>query len=104
MTASSDQTSPVDHRYDAALADRIEGKWQRRWAEEKTFSAPNPVGDLAVGAGPDAAARADRSERDHVYLMDMLPTRPAGDCTSATPWGTSPPTSTPGTTACAATT
>ncbi|MGO1439635.1 MAG: leucine--tRNA ligase [Brevibacterium yomogidense] len=73
MTASSDQTSPVDHRYDAALADRIEGKWQRRWAEEKTFSAPNPVGDLAVGAGPDAAARADRSERDHVYLMDMFP-------------------------------
>ena len=68
MTAASDQTSPVDHRYDAQLADRIERRWQQRWAEEKTFAAPNPVGDLAQAA-PDRPA----GDRDHVYLMDMFP-------------------------------
>src|SRR5699024_6986411 len=69
-TAPSAQSSPVDHRSDAALADRIEGAWQRRWAEGRTFSAPNPVGDLAT---PANQAAADRATRDHVYLMDMFP-------------------------------
>jgi leucyl-tRNA synthetase len=68
MTAASDQTSPVDHRYDAQLADRIERRWQQRWAQEKTFAAPNPVGDLAQAA-PDRPA----GDREHVYLMDMVP-------------------------------
>jgi leucyl-tRNA synthetase len=68
MTAASDQTSPVDHRYDAQLADRIERRWQQRWAQEKTFAAPNPVGDLAQAA-PDRPA----GDREHVYLMDMFP-------------------------------
>ena len=70
MTAPSDQSSTVDHRYDAALAGRIEERWQRRWEEEKTFSAPNPVGDLARPAtsGPGADG-----EQEHVYLMDMFP-------------------------------
>ena len=68
MTAASDQTSPVDHRYDAELADRIERRWQERWAAEKTFAAPNPVGDLA-----DAAPDRPAGDREHVYLMDMFP-------------------------------
>src|SRR5690554_32225 len=37
------------HRYDAALAQEIEARWQDRWEEEGTFEAPNPVGDLSVG-------------------------------------------------------
>ena len=68
MTAPSDQTSPVDHRYDAELADRIERRWQDRWSQEQTFAAPNPTGDLA-GAAPDRPA----GDREHVYLMDMFP-------------------------------
>ncbi|GAA4506826.1 leucine--tRNA ligase [Brevibacterium yomogidense] len=68
MTAPSDQTSPVDHRYDAELADRIERRWQARWAQEQTFAAPNPTGHLA-----DAAPDRPAGDREHVYLMDMFP-------------------------------
>ncbi|WP_181781451.1 leucine--tRNA ligase [Pseudonocardia pini] len=46
-------------RYDAALATRIERRWQDRWAAEGTFHAPNP-GEPG-------------SERPKAYVMDMFP-------------------------------
>jgi leucyl-tRNA synthetase len=52
--------------YDARLAGQIEERWQRRWAEEGTFDAPNPAGELA--AGFDAVAGQPR-----FYVLDMFP-------------------------------
>ena len=49
-------------RYDAALANEIEAKWQDRWEAEHTFWAPNPTGALSRGVrrgrGPPQALRA----------------------------------------------
>ncbi len=53
------------HRYTAALASRIERRWQDRWEAEGTFEAPNPAGPLA-----DAAAVAGREK---LYVLDMFP-------------------------------
>src|SRR5699024_889469 len=54
--------------YDAALAGRIETKWQERWQREETFAAPNPAGDLAeVPRGVHAA------DLEPIYIMDMFP-------------------------------
>jgi leucyl-tRNA synthetase len=53
-------------RYTAALADSIETSWQRRWADEGTFDAPNPSGPLAAGFDRVAI-------RPHAYVMDMFP-------------------------------
>ncbi len=64
---STDQPADVPpHRYTAALADAIETGWQQRWADEGTYNAPNPVGDL--DAGFDRVAI-----RNRVYIMDMFP-------------------------------
>src|SRR5690606_14315251 len=51
-TGPQSDTGPA-HRYGAALAGRIESRWQTEWAERGTFEAPNPVGPLAA---PDGAA------------------------------------------------
>jgi leucyl-tRNA synthetase len=53
-------------RYTAALADSIETGWQRRWADEGTYNAPNPTGPLADGFDRVAI-------RPHAYVMDMFP-------------------------------
>lgn len=53
------------HRYDAALAARVEARWQDYWAEHETFAAPNPTGDLA--GDPETAARPKK------FVMDMFP-------------------------------
>ncbi|MEO6881431.1 MAG: leucine--tRNA ligase [Mycobacteriaceae bacterium] len=55
------------HRYTAALAGEVEARWQSRWAERGTFSAPNPVGELA---GPLPA--------DKLFVQDMFP-YPSGE-------------------------
>ncbi|OLL75008.1 Leucyl-tRNA synthetase [Pseudonocardia sp. Ae168_Ps1] len=47
------------YRYDAAMAGRIERKWQDFWEAEQTFHAPNP-GEPG-------------SEKPKFYLMDMFP-------------------------------
>jgi leucyl-tRNA synthetase len=52
-------------RYGAALASRIERRWQDRWESEGTFHVPNPSG---AWADPEAAAGGDK-----VYLLDMFP-------------------------------
>ncbi|MCU1357682.1 MAG: leucyl-tRNA synthetase [Acidimicrobiales bacterium] len=55
-----------EHRYDAAVAQRIEGEWQDRWEAEGTFHTPNPVGPLSEGF--DAVA-----DRPKQYVLDMFP-------------------------------
>ena len=42
--ATSSQSGPSipSHRYTARLADTIETRWQRWWAEHDTFRTPNP--------------------------------------------------------------
>jgi leucyl-tRNA synthetase len=49
------------HQYDAALADAIEQKWQRHWADRETFRQPNP-GE----PGFDAT-------KPRFYCLDMFP-------------------------------
>jgi leucyl-tRNA synthetase len=53
------------YRYTAALASRIEARWQDRWDAEQTFSTPNPSGPLADGEAMDPGEK--------FYLMDMFP-------------------------------
>src|SRR5690349_1631796 len=50
------------HRYSAALAGRIERRWQDHWEQHGTYHAPNPVGPLA---GPVPA--------DKLFVQDMFP-------------------------------
>ena len=66
MTSTSPK--PASFRYDAALAEKIEQKWQRRWQEQQTFAAPNPTGDLAEPINGFSA-----KDREPVYIMDMFP-------------------------------
>ncbi|GAA1743982.1 leucine--tRNA ligase [Luedemannella helvata] len=54
------------HRYTAALANEIESRWQRRWAADGTFNAPNPSGDLADPDHPRATAPP-------LFVLDMFP-------------------------------
>ena len=66
---SESGSSPVDtppHRYDAALAGRIELAWQEFWKANGTFWAANPTGDLSEGF--DAV-----SNRPKMFVMDMFP-------------------------------
>ncbi|MDY5785346.1 leucine--tRNA ligase [Corynebacterium sp.] len=51
-------------RYTAGVANEIEQKWQCYWAENGTFNAPNPVGDLATGA---------ELPEDKLNVQDMFP-------------------------------
>ncbi len=65
MTATSDiATRPF--RYTAALAERLESRWQERWRREGAFHAPNPVGPLS----DDPYGVVDRPS---LFLMDMFP-------------------------------
>ncbi|MGH8909165.1 MAG: leucine--tRNA ligase [Egibacteraceae bacterium] len=54
------------HRYSAALAERIETAWQRRWRETGVYHAPNPTGPL--GANDTGAAMPPP-----FYALDMFP-------------------------------
>ncbi|WP_406267963.1 leucine--tRNA ligase [Nocardia sp. NBC_00881] len=60
-TRATESAGP-EHRYSAALAGRIERRWQRTWDERGTFHAPNPVGPLA-GTTP----------ADKLFVQDMFP-------------------------------
>ncbi|WP_072342096.1 leucine--tRNA ligase [Actinomyces urinae] len=51
------------YRYDAALAAKIEARWQQYWQENQTFAADNREGDLE---GPLA-------KKEKFYLLDMFP-------------------------------
>ncbi len=68
-TAAAAERTDADappFRYGAALANRIELKWQDRWEAEGTFHTPNPCGPWA-----DPAAASGLGEK--VYLLDMFP-------------------------------
>jgi leucyl-tRNA synthetase len=65
MSDPSASTTPA-HRYNAALANEIEAKWQDRWEKEGTFQTPNPVGDLAEGF-------AQVEGKPKLFVMDMFP-------------------------------
>ena len=65
-TSPGDPAGETPFRYDAALAARIEARWQDRWEAEQTFAAPNPAGPWA-----DPEAVAARGEK--LFVMDMFP-------------------------------
>ncbi len=54
------------HRYDAALAEEIETRWQEKWRTAGTYNAPNPAGLLAED--PHGVADAPK-----LFIMDMFP-------------------------------
>ncbi|MBK0330633.1 leucine--tRNA ligase [Brachybacterium sp. MASK1Z-5] len=58
--------SEAPFRYTAEMARSIEERWQKRWDEDGTYDAVNPVGPLADGTAP-----ADLPEK--MYIMDMFP-------------------------------
>jgi leucyl-tRNA synthetase len=58
------ETSPF--RYTAAMAAKIEQRWQDRWDTEGTFRAPNPTGPLAEPDHPAAG-------KPKYFIMDMFP-------------------------------
>jgi leucyl-tRNA synthetase len=59
-SASADADQPAQ-RYTAALASRIESKWQDYWDQHRTFTAPNPG---EPGFDPT---------RPKQYILDMFP-------------------------------
>jgi leucyl-tRNA synthetase len=62
----SDPRSTIPRfRYNAALANTIEARWQDYWDEHGTFEAPNPAGPLAE---PVKAAA-----RKKLFVLDMFP-------------------------------
>ncbi|WP_369793904.1 leucine--tRNA ligase [Actinoplanes sp. SE50/110] len=64
MVKMSETDNPF--RYTAALAGEIELRWQRYWAENGTFHAPNPTGELADPGHPRAGA-------PKLHVQDMFP-------------------------------
>ncbi|MBB4694324.1 leucine--tRNA ligase [Actinoplanes abujensis] len=62
---SSESETPK-FRYTAALANEIEPRWQAYWAENGTFQAPNPAGELADPAHPRFGA-------PKLHVQDMFP-------------------------------
>ncbi|HEY3608946.1 MAG TPA: leucine--tRNA ligase [Pseudonocardiaceae bacterium] len=72
MTDAVTTATPTDavpaHRYTAALAGRIEQRWQEYWTEHGTFHAPNPTGPLAARPLP----------ADKLFVQDMFP-YPSGE-------------------------
>jgi len=61
---SESETPPF--RYTAETAGEIEPRWQAYWAEQGTFYAPNPVGELADPDHPRAGA-------PKLFVQDMFP-------------------------------
>lgn len=55
------------YRYDAAMAQDIETRWQQYWDEHGTFWAANVSGDLTDGKGRHAEGRPS------YFAMDMFP-------------------------------
>ena len=67
---SEQHSDQPQQRYDAALADDIETKWQAAWKGSGTYHTPNPSGSLTEGPadGPD-----DLATRSKLFIMDMFP-------------------------------
>ncbi|HEY2792803.1 MAG TPA: leucine--tRNA ligase [Micromonosporaceae bacterium] len=69
MTETSDAEIPA-HRYNAALANEIELRWQAYWDEHGTFNAPNPTGPLA---DPDHPRSPSTGHAEKLFVLDMFP-------------------------------
>ncbi|HSH23020.1 MAG TPA: class I tRNA ligase family protein [Acidimicrobiales bacterium] len=54
------------YRYGAALANKIETRWQDRWEATGAYHAPNPCGELSGGFERVAG-------RPKLYVLDMFP-------------------------------
>ncbi|RBP98982.1 leucine--tRNA ligase [Bifidobacterium xylocopae] len=61
------QSGEPAFRYNAAMAQSIEGKWQKRWDEEGAFWAANVKGGLTDGRGRHAEGS------DPYFVIDMFP-------------------------------
>ena len=74
-TTSASAPAPDDgdlpFRYDAALANELELRWQRWWRTHGTFDTPNPVGPLADPDRPNA-------DGAKLFVLDMFP-YPSGE-------------------------
>ncbi|KFI66587.1 leucine--tRNA ligase [Bifidobacterium magnum] len=66
QTPASEAGEP-SFRYNAAMAQQIEEKWQRTWDDQGTFWAANVSGDLTDGKGRHADGRPS------YFAMDMFP-------------------------------
>lgn len=66
MSESETNADVPPYRYTAAMAAEIEPRWQEFWAENGTFYAPNPVGELADPSHPRAGA-------PKLHVQDMFP-------------------------------
>ena len=66
MSDSSGAEQVPAHRYDAAMAARIEPFWQDHWESHALFNAPNPTGPLADPDNP-------RADAPKLFVMDMFP-------------------------------
>src|SRR5438067_13081971 len=65
-TNATDATDVPAHRYNAALANAVERKWQDHWDRERTFWTPNPSGLLSD-------VNAERAALPKLFVMDMFP-------------------------------
>ena len=66
ITAAAATAERPPFRYDARLANEIEARWQRRWAEQGTFRLTQP--GRAAGRGIRGMAG-----RPKFYVLDMFP-------------------------------
>ncbi|ROP29218.1 leucyl-tRNA synthetase [Couchioplanes caeruleus] len=66
MSESETGADVPPYRYTAAMAAEIEPRWQAYWAENGTFFAPNPTGELADPTHPRAGA-------PKLHVQDMFP-------------------------------
>ncbi|MEK0306705.1 leucine--tRNA ligase [Bifidobacterium favimelis] len=62
-----DRAEQPPFRYDAAMAQNIEERWQDRWEKDGTFWAANVKGGLKDGKGRNADGRTP------YYVIDMFP-------------------------------
>jgi leucyl-tRNA synthetase len=66
MSESETNADVPPYRYTAAMAAEIEPRWQAFWADNGTFFAPNPAGELADPDHPRAGA-------PKLHVQDMFP-------------------------------
>ncbi|MEV6599448.1 leucine--tRNA ligase [Actinoplanes sp. NPDC051346] len=66
MSESETNADVPPYRYTAAMAAEIEPRWQAYWADQGTFFAPNPAGELADSSHPRAGA-------PKLHVQDMFP-------------------------------
>lgn len=64
MSEQAAKSNGPAFRYNAELANQIEGTWQEFWRENGTFNAANPVGKLAT---------SEPMPKEKLFVQDMFP-------------------------------